>query len=141
MKDLVSIAIDAPLDIAARLFADPALAPLWMKEMAYKPLAGEPGAPGSTYRLESTSGGMSFTVTVVARHHLHLEAPNVAVEVEARFTALSPRKTLLVSEETFRFKGLLARLFGGLAKHSIHRAHSDQMERFKAFAEARWRAS
>ena len=135
MKDVVSIAIDASHDVVERLFGDPTLTSRWMKDMSY-----EPGASASTYRLVSTSGGMSFDVTVAGKHRLILEAPNVTVKVDARMTALSPLKTLLVSEETFRFKGLIGRVFGALSKRSIHRAHSEQMERFKAFAE-QWRAS
>lgn len=129
-RDVVTITIGAPAETVDRLFADPTLTSKWMKDISY-----EPGTTGSTYRLVSTAGGRSFAVTVVARNHLLLETKGVTVEVNARITALSPRKTLLVSEETFRFEGFLGRIFGALSKRSIHRAHGDQMARFKSFAE------
>ena len=106
----------------------------------YEPLSGEQGMPGSTYRLVSKD--MTFVVTVVSRTlpdrvSLFLDSDSVTVSIDVEFAASSPRSTRLVSTEIFRFKGLLRRVFGLLARSSIHSVHRRQMEAFKRFAETR----
>ena len=49
---------------------------------------------------------------------------------------LSDRKTKLISEEVFTFKGLLGRIMGFLGRRSIGAAHRRHMESFKRFAES-----
>jgi hypothetical protein len=142
MKDVVTVEIDAPQEKVAELFADPQNNPEWMTDLkSYQPLDGEPGMPGSTYRLVQQGGKLAFVVTVVERYlpsevSLSLDSPGVAVSVRAMFIALGSR-TRLISIEKFRFKGMFGPIVGLLAKRSIRRAHSGQMDAFKRFAEER----
>ncbi len=140
MKDVVEIDIAAPLQKVAELFAAPARAPEWMDDMQYEPLSGEPGVPGSKYRLAQRDGKMNFVATVLARDlprsfETLLDAPDFSVHVTGTFAALSPQSTRLTSREVFRFKSLFQRLFALFARPAIRKAHRKQMESFKQFAE------
>ncbi len=142
MKDVVEINIDAPLAKVTQLFTDPENFEKWMVDSRYEPLSGEPGTPGSTYRLVSNNGKMVFIATVVAKDlpnesQLVLEAPNVIVQVKGTFAAVAPDKTKLISEEIFSFRGLFNKVFGLLARRSIRNAHRHHMESFKRFVEQR----
>lgn len=141
MKSVVKVDIDAPQHKVAALFADPSHSAEWMEDLElYEPIDGEPGAPGSIYRLVQRRGG-AFVGTVVSRdlpreHQLYLDAPDVAVSVKGRFDALSPQRTRLTSEEEFEFKGgLLKRLGGLLSGGAIRSAHRRQMQAFRRYAE------
>jgi len=141
MKSVVEIDIDAPQQRVAALFADPSRSAEWMEDLElYEPIDGEPGAPGSIYRLVQKRGG-AFVGTVVSRdlpreHQLYLDAPNVAVSIKGSFAALTPQRTRLTSEEEFDFKGgLFARLGGLLSRGAIQKAHLRQMQAFRRYAE------
>lgn len=141
MKSVVELDINRSQERVATLFADPENNPKWMDDLArYEPLSGEPGMPGSTYRLVPKAGEMIFHATVVSRDlpaeiRLSLDASNVTVSIAARFLPLSAAKTHLISEEEFTFKGLLGKLVGFFAQGSIPKAHRHHMEAFKRFAE------
>ena len=100
----VEVAIEAPQTQVADLFADPRNSTKWMDDLErYEPIRGEPGMPGSTYRLVPKRGKMVFTVTVVERDlptrlQLSLDASNVTVAVSARLSKLPDGRTLLTSE-------------------------------------------
>jgi hypothetical protein len=49
---------------------------------------------------------------------------------------LSDRKTKLISEEHFTFKGAIGKILGFLARGAIKRAHRRHMEAFKRFVES-----
>jgi hypothetical protein len=66
---------------------------------------------------------------------LSLDASSVDVSVTGTFKVLSPTKTLLVSQEVFRFKGVISAIFGFLAQTAIRKAHRRHIEAFKTFAE------
>jgi len=143
MKSVVELDIEAPLPRVAALFGNPEHSTTWMRDIArYEPIKGQPGAPGSTYRLVPKKGSMVFVATVLAASvpnafRLELEASNVTVSISATLTALSPGRTHLVSVEVFSFKGLIHRIFGALATPMIRKAHRRHMEAFKEFAEER----
>jgi hypothetical protein len=85
-------------------------------------------------------GKMVFVATVLARDlpaesRLSLDASNVTVSVKGILVPLSSDRTRLTSEEVFRFKGPLNRIFGFLARGAIKNAHRRHMEAFKRFAE------
>src|SRR5437899_2684920 len=130
-----------PRERLAALFVDPARMTQWMDDVdRVEAISGEPGTPGSKYRLVPKKGSMVFVATVVARDlpresRLILEAPNVAVSVKGTLVALSSDRTRLVSEEVFSFKGLVGKVFGFLAQKSIRYAHRRHIEAFKRFAE------
>ena len=142
MKSVVQVDIDVPRERLASLFADPTLSTKWMDDIErYEPIGGQPGAPGSTYRLVPKKGDMIFMATVIANElpnesRLRLDADNVTVAITARYVAIAAERSRLVSEEVFTFKGLLPKVGGFLARGAIHRAHRRHMEAFKRFAEA-----
>jgi len=141
MRSIVELDIDAPLARVAALYANPELSTEWMDDIErYEPISGEPGAPGSRYRLVPRKGSMLFVATVIARDlpneaRIRLDAPQVTVFVTGRLAALSPDRTRLVSEEVFHFKGLLHGVLGFLARGAIKKAHRRHMEAFKHFVE------
>jgi hypothetical protein len=142
MTSVVELEIALRRATLAELFTDPRLTPQWMDEIArVEPVTGELGAPGSVYRLVPKRGKTAFVATVVSRElpaeaKLLLDAPTVSVSVTGRLVELSERRTKLISEETFRFKGLLGSLLGYLAQRAIRSAHRRHMESFKRFAES-----
>src|SRR5919201_1862272 len=91
-KSVVELEINRPQQEVAQLYADPRNSPMWMHDIArYESVSGEPGSPGSTYRLVPKQGDIVFLATVVARNlpddlRLRLESPQADVEVTARLT-------------------------------------------------------
>jgi hypothetical protein len=98
MKSIVEVDIHVPQERLATLFADPENNMKWMDDLdRHEPLSGQPGMPGSKYRLVPKKGKMVFVATVLSRDlpnesRLSLDASNVAVSITARFVALSPKK-------------------------------------------------
>ena len=141
MKSVVQLDISVPQATVAELFADPANNPKWMDDLArVEPINGELGQPGSVFRLVPKRGSMAFVATVLSRDlpkkvRLSLDQPSVSVAVADKFVALSPHKTRLISEESFRFKGVFSNIVGLLARWRIKHAHRRHMESFKRFAE------
>lgn len=139
MKSIVDITINAPRAKLVELFANPENIPKWMDDTKYEPISGTPGQPGSKYRMISTTGQMDFVATVVAsdpnQTRLDLDSPMVAVAITDTFIELGPQQTRLISEEEFRFKGLLNRVKGLFAGGAIKKAHRRHMEAFKRFGE------
>jgi hypothetical protein len=142
MKSIVEVEVNVPQAKLAALFVDPRNSTKWMDDLdRYEPISGEPGTPGSKYRLLPRKGNMVFVATVVARAlpneaRLSLEGPNVAVSVRGRFLALAPGRTRLISEEEFSFKGPVHRALGFFAHRAIKKAHRRHIEAFKRFAES-----
>ena len=67
MKSTVELDIDLPRQQLAALFADPTLNTKWMDDIErYEPVSGQPGAPGSKYRLIPKKGDMVFVATVIS---------------------------------------------------------------------------
>jgi hypothetical protein len=142
MKSTVELDINLPQQRLAALFADPTLNTKWMDEVErYEPVTGQPGAPGSKYRLVPKKGDMVFVATVIANDlpnesRLVLDGSNVTVAITARYVALSPGTSRLVSEEVFTFKSLIGQIIGGVfARPAIRKAHRRHIEAFKRFAE------
>jgi hypothetical protein len=140
MKSVVEIEINASQEKVAELHADPHNNPKWMHDIARCELvSGDVGMPDSTYRLVPKEGDMIFLATVVERNlpkelKLHLETEGVMVEVKARFIAVSPEKTKLISEQVFTFKG--QDTLPSLAiENAIKAAHRGHIGGFKQFAE------
>jgi hypothetical protein len=141
MTSVIELEINVPQGRLALLFADPENSTKWMDDLErYEAISGDPGMPGSKYRLVPKTGKMIFVATVISRQlpnesRLSLDASNVVVSVTGRFVALSSERTRLISEEVFRFKGPLNKVFGFFAQRAIKHAHRHHMEAFKRFAE------
>jgi len=142
MKSVVQLNIDVPQARLAGLFADPCNNPKWMDDLErIEPISGTLGEAGSVYRLVPKQGDLVFVATVLSRElptelTLLLDAPSVSVWVSDKLLALSGQRTRLISEETFRFKGIFNKFFGLFARGAIKRAHRRHMESFKRFAES-----
>ena len=145
MKSVVELDIAAPRAQVAELFADPANNPKWMDDIdRCEPLTGTLGSPGSTYRMVPKSGNMTFVATVSSKDlpdevRLRLDEATVVVSIVDRFFVTSPTETRLVSEEEFKFKGILNSVVGFLAQSAIRKAHRRHMIAFKKFAEQKLR--
>ncbi len=143
MKSLIELDIAAPRDEVAALLADPRNMTKWMDNLErVEFVAGEPGMPGSTFRMIGKAGGpqRDFVATVTGRNlperfGLRLRSDSVDVAITDTFAASAARRTKLVSEEVFTFRGLFNRLFGLLAQGAIRKHHRRHMEAFKRFAE------
>src|SRR5436309_14481114 len=103
MKSTVELDINLPQQRLAALFADPTLNTKWMDDVArYEPVSGQPGAPGSKYRLVPKKGDMVFVATVIANDlpnesRLRLDALNVLVSIIAKYVALSQTTFCLIT--------------------------------------------
>ena len=138
----MEIDIAVPRARLAELLADPGNTPAWMDDLdRYEPLSGEPGMPGSSFRLVPKRGE-PYTATVVARELPHrvalkLENEGVYIAINDRFAPLTDERTRLFSVEDFYFKGALRNVVGFLARGAIRKAHQRHMHAFKQFAESR----
>jgi hypothetical protein len=141
MRSIAVLEIDAPPEGVSERYADPRNNEKWMTELErFEALSGDPGMPGSRYRLISDLPHLNFIATVVERRlhesvKLRLEAPSLSIDVHVTFTALRGDRTRFRSTEVFRFKGLFGRAMSLFARKSIHATHLQQMNAFKAYAE------
>jgi hypothetical protein len=141
MRSIAVVEIEAPQAEVAARFADPRNTAKWMVDLdRQEPISGEPGMPGSKYRLISEHQHLNFEATVVERRlpdlvRLALTSPSISVAIDARFSALPSGRTKLTSTEVFRFKGVFGRAMALFARRSIHSAHVRQMEAFRRYAE------
>jgi hypothetical protein len=145
MRSILVVDINAPQEEVATLFADPTNNAKWMEDIdRIEPVSGEQGTTGSTYRLIPKHGSMLFTATVVNRSlpnelRLLLDASTVTVDVHGTLSILSDGRTRLVSEEVFKFRGVLNAAFGLLARRAIRKTHQKHIEAFKRFVERQQR--
>lgn len=142
MKSVVEFDITARQSVVADLFMDPNNNPKWMDDLdRIEPIKGKPGEPGSVYRMVPKHDDRVFVATVLAKDPrgeatLSLVAPDTSISIKVRLHKLAWDRTRVVSEEKFRFNGLLGTATALLAAPAIRRAHRRHMEAFKRFAEA-----
>jgi hypothetical protein len=142
LKSVVELDIKAQQALVADLFMNPSNNPRWMPGVAgIEPISGEPGEPGSVYRMVPRHNQRVFVATVLASHppdetRLSLVAPDTSVSIRVRLHKLAWNRTRFISEETFRFNGLKGWVAGLLARPAIKRAHRQHVEAFKRFAES-----
>jgi hypothetical protein len=153
MKYTVSIEIAQPRDDLARLLADPAQLPKWLRGLVvHEPVDGAHGQVGTTSRVVMQLGRQRFecTETVTRREPADLHAiPTGSVvrfdreivgqgmwnAVRDRLTEAGPETTLWASESEYRFSSLPMRLAGLLMPGAFRKQSRQHMEDFKAFAE------
>lgn len=153
MKYTVSIEIAKPLEEVAQLLADPAHIPKWLRGVVvHEPLSGVHGHVGTKSRVVMQTGQQNFeaTETITRREPSDLRSiPKGSVvyferEIVAdgmwsaareRLTEADPNTTLWVSENEYRFSGLLMRLVGLLMPGTFRKQSLEHMQDFKAFAE------
>ncbi|MBT2899565.1 MULTISPECIES: SRPBCC family protein [unclassified Streptomyces] len=153
MKYTVSIEIALPRDRTVQLLADPANMPKWLRGLVvHEPLSGVHGQVGTESRVVMRMGQRTFeaTETITRREpaDLHGIPEGSAVHFDReisgegmwsvtrdRLTEAGPETTLWVSENEYRFDGLLMRLVGLLMPGTFRKQSRQHMRDFKAFAE------
>jgi len=153
MKYTVSMEIAQPRERVAQLLADPAHLPKWLRGMVlHEPLNGVHGQLGTTSRVVMQMGQQTIegTETITRREpvDLHGIARESVVHFEReivvkgmwnaaseRLTEIGPETTLWVSENEYKFNGLLMRLVGLLMPGAFRKQSLQHMRDFKAFAE------
>ena len=153
MKYTVSIEIALPLERVAQLLADPANIPKWLRGVIlHEPLNGLHGQVGTKSRVVMETGQQKFEVieTITRREPadlrnipkgsvVHFEREIVGEGMwsaaRERLTEASPDTTLWVSENEYRFSGLLMRLVGLLMPGTFRKQSLQHMQDFKDFAE------
>ena len=153
MKYTVSIEIAMPLEEVAQLLADPAHIPKWLRGVVlHEPLSGVHGQVGTKSRVVMEMGQQKFeaTETITRREPsdlgsipkgsvVHFEREIVSKGMwnaaRERLTEAGPDTTLWVSENEYRFSGLLMRLVGLLMPGTFRKQSLQHMQDFKAFAE------
>ena len=153
MKYTVSIEIAVPREEVAQLLADPAHMPKWLRGLVlHEPLSGVHGQVGTRSRVVMQTGQQKFEgiETITRREPAHLRGiPKGSVvyyerdlvgegmwsAARERLTEASPDTTLWVSENEYRFSGLLMRLVGLLMPGAFRKQSLQHMQDFKAFAE------
>ena len=153
MKYTVSIQVDQPLEEVARLLADPAQLPKWLRGLVvHEPISGAHGHVGTTSRvvLETGKQKMEATETITRREPVDLQGipKGTVVHYERevvgegmwsaareRLSEAGPRSTLWESENEYRFSSLPMRLMVPFMRGTFRRQSHVHMQDFKAFAE------
>ena len=153
MKYTLWIEIALPLERVAQLLADPANIPKWLRGVVlHEPLNGLHGQVGTRSRVVMETGQQKFegTETITRREPadlrgipkgsvVHFEREIVGEgmwsAVHERLTEAGANTTLWVSENEYRFSGLLMRLVGLLMPGTFRKQSLQHMQDFKAFAE------
>ncbi len=153
MKYTVSIEISVPQERVVQLLADPAHMPKWLRGLVlHEPLSGVHGQVGTKSRVVLQMGQQKFegTETITRREPADLrEIPTGSVvhfereivgegmwsAAHERLTEAGPETTLWVSENEYRFSGVLMRLVGALMPGAFRKQSLLHMQDFKAFAE------
>ena len=148
-----SIEIALPREEVARLLADPAHIPKWLRGIVlHEPVKGQHGQLGTESRVVMAAGQrtMEMTETITRREPVELhDIPKDSVVhfdretvgagmwsvVRDRLTEAGPQTTLWVSDSEFRFSSLPMRLVGLLMPGSFRKQSQQHMQDFKAFAE------
>ena len=153
MKYTVSIEIALPRERVVQLLTDSAHLPMWLRCLVlHEPLSGVHGQVGTVSRVVMQMGKQKLecTETITRREPANLHGiPRDSVvhfdrEIVAegmwsaareRLTEAGADTTLWVSENEYRFSGLLMRLVGLLMPGTFRKQSLQHMQDFKAFAE------
>jgi hypothetical protein len=153
MKYTVSIEIARPREVVVQLLADPQHLPSWLRGLVvHEPLSGVQGQVGTTSRVVMRMGQQQFegTETITRREPVDLhDIPKDSIvyfereitgqgmwnAARERLTEAGPQTTLWVSENEYRFDGLMMRLVGLVMPGAFRKQSLQHMQDFKAFAE------
>ena len=153
MKYTVSIEIAMPREEVAQLLADPAHLPKWLRGLVlHEPLRGVHGHVGTKSRVVMQMGQQKIecTETITRRDPVDLHeigregvvhfdreivGKGMWSAARERLTETGLDTTLWVSENEYRFSGLLMRLVGLLMPGAFRKQSLQHMQDFKAFAE------
>ncbi|RDI24536.1 SRPBCC family protein [Lentzea flaviverrucosa] len=153
MKYTVSLEIALPREKVVQLLSDPEHMPKWLRGLVeHEPLSGAHGQVGTRSRVVMQSGQQTFegieTITrrepvelqglareTVVHYEREIVAKGMWSAARERFTETGPGTTLWVSENEYRFSGVLMRLVGLLMPGTFRKQSLQHMQDFKAFAE------
>jgi hypothetical protein len=153
MKYTVSIEIALPRERVAQLLADPEHLPNWLRGLVlHEPLNGVHGQVGTKSRVVLQTGQQTIeaieTITRREPADLHGIPKDSVVHFDReivgkgmwsaareRLTETGPETTLWVSENEYRFSGVLMRLVGLLMPSAFRKQSRQHTQDFKAFAE------
>lgn len=152
MKYTITIEIGLPRQRVIELLADPAHRPKWLRGLvSHEAIYGVDGQVGTESRVVFHSGKqtMECTETITRREPtnlhdvpsdrgIHYEREIVAKGMwnaaREQLTEAAPESTLWISENEYRFTGLM-RLVAPLIRGSFIQQSRQHMKDFKAFAE------
>lgn len=152
MKYTISMEIALPREQVIQLLEDPTARPKWLRGLvSHETVRGVDGQVGTESRVIFQSGKqtMECTETITRREPTNLrDVPSdrgIQYEREVaangmwnaareHLTEASPERTLWVSENEYRFTGLM-RLIAPLMRSSFIKQSRQHMEDFKAYAE------
>lgn len=152
MEYTVSIEIARPREEVVRLLADPVQLPMWLRGLvSHEPVNGKHGEVGTESRVVLRTGKqeMEATETITRREPASLQGipADVVVHYEReivakgmwnaareRLTEAGPGTTLWVSENEYRFGGVM-RLLAPMMRGMFRKQSLQHMHDFKAFAE------
>jgi hypothetical protein len=152
MKYTISMEIALPRSRVIPLLEDPAHRPKWLRGLvSHEPVRGVDGQVGTESRIVFLSGQQSIecTETITRREpaNPHDVTPETVIHFEREIVAKGmwnaarehltesgPESTLWVSDNEYRFKGLM-RLAAPLMRGAFMKQSREHMEDFRAFAE------
>ncbi|GAA1846465.1 SRPBCC family protein [Brevibacterium marinum] len=152
MKFTISLEIALPREAVSELLSDPAHRPKWLRGLVlHEPIRGTDGHVGTESRVvfRSGQGSMECTETITRREPANLhgiasdQVIHFAREIVAngmwssaheQLTESGPEATLWVSDNEYRFKGLL-RFAAPLMRGVFIKQTRQHMQDFKAYAE------
>lgn len=152
MKYTVSMEIAVPRERVVQLLEDPAARSKWLRGLvSHESLRGVDGQVGAESRIVFQSGKqrMECTETITRREPTNLQdvAADTVIHFEREIVAdrmwnaarehlteVSPEHTLWVSENEYRFDGLM-RLVAPVMRGAFVKQSRKHMDDFKAFAE------
>lgn len=153
MKYTVSIEIALPREKVAQLLADPAHIPKWLRGVVlHEPLSGVHGQVGTVSKvvMQMWEQQIEITETITRREPVNLHGiPSESIvhfdrelvangmwsAARERLTEAGSEVTLWVSENEYRFSGLLRRLMVPFMRGAFRKQSLQHMQDFKAFAE------
>ncbi|MET8149821.1 SRPBCC family protein [Actinoplanes sp. NPDC049668] len=146
MRYTVSLEIALPRERVAELLADPEHLPKWLRGLVvHEPLSGVHGQVGTRSRVVMKTGQQEFEATeTITRRELadgvlcferEIAGKGMWSAARERLTETGPETTLWVSENEYRFSGVLMRLVGLLMPGAFRKQSLQHMRDFKAFAE------
>lgn len=143
MKFTIEIEITAPREKVIKLFDNPENLKKWMKGLqSFKSISGTPGTPGAKSLLKFQIGKrrMEMIETVTVRDLPDefsgtYEAKGVRSETKNFFQDLGNGRTKMISENEFRFSGLM-NIVGGFMPGIVKKQSMEFLKDFKAFVES-----
>jgi len=142
MKYTVETEINLPVEKVIELFDNPDNLKFWMEGLqSFEHLSGTAGQPGAKSRLKFKMGSREIEMieTITVRNLPYefsgtYEAKGVFNIVKNHFIPVSDHKTKYVSEQEFKFSGIM-KLFAWIMPGAFKKQSKKFLEDFKRFAE------